>query len=364
GERGFTVFAERDDEPDRESEVFYNDDMVANRDLSKVAAEVFIEENDIEEARIADALAASGIRGFRYSELGNVVMNDADPSAVEAVEKGLEENGIDAEVVEKDANVFLSEHRNYFNVIDVDPFGPFTAYLDSAARAANYQSLAGLTATDNAAPAGSYPKVCERRYGSTPLKNSFMHETGLRIYLKEAFRNFARHDKDFDPRLCWHQRHYSRVTGRVTESKQRANSHTEDIGYLSFCPSCRWRRLERNTSCPVCGTETRIAGPLWTGKFADRRFTERMLEKMPEDWEKAREILEMVHNEAEILTPFYDLHELASVLDIQVPQRDRVIEEIDDKGYPVSRTHFSPTGLRTDAPIEDVKKIIEEVARE
>ncbi|MFB6167049.1 MAG: tRNA (guanine(10)-N(2))-dimethyltransferase [Candidatus Nanohaloarchaea archaeon] len=357
-ERGFSLFAAREEEPDKESEVFYNRDMVANRDLSVTAAKVFLDETEIDEPRIADALAASGIRGFRYTELGNVIINDTNPEAVESIRRGLGENGIEAEVTEKDANVLLSEHGNYFNIIDVDPFGPFTNYLDSAARAANYQSLAGLTATDNAAPAGSYPKVCERRYGSTPLKNSFMHETGLRIYIKEAFRNFARFDKDFDPKLCWHEQHYSRVTGRVTESKRRANKNTENIGHLSFCPECRWRALERKAECPGCGSETRIAGPLWTGKIADRRFTGKMLDEMPENWSRAREILELVHSEAEILTPFYDLHELCSLLEIQVPKRDRVIDAIDEKGYPVSRTHFSPTGFRTDAPIEDIKDIV------
>lgn len=357
-ERGLSVFAEKDDEPDKESEVFYNREMISNRDLSVTAAEVFIEEAGIDEPRIADALGASGIRGFRYADLGEVVINDSNPQAVESIERGLEENDLDAEIVEGDANVFLSEHRNYFNIIDIDPFGSFTAYLDSAARAANYQSLAGLTATDNAAPAGSYPKVCERRYGSTPLKNSFMHETALRIYIKEAFQNFARFDKDFDPKICWHEQHYSRVTGRVTESKRRANRNTENIGYLSFCPECRWRALERVPECDECGSETNTAGPLWTGKIADRRFTGKMLEEIPEEWENSREILELVHQEAEILTPFYDLHELASILDIEVPKRDRVIDAIDEKGYPVSRTHFSPTGFRTDAPISDIKDII------
>jgi tRNA (guanine26-N2/guanine27-N2)-dimethyltransferase len=47
---------------------------------------------------------------------------------------------------------------------------------------------------------------------------------------------------------------------------------------------------------------------------------------------------------------------------IQVPKREEVIEAIREKGYPVSRTHFAPTGFRTDAPIEDIKDMIEELS--
>jgi tRNA (guanine26-N2/guanine27-N2)-dimethyltransferase len=82
-----------------------------------------------------------------------------------------------------------------------------------------------------------------------------MHETGLRIYLKEVFENYARYDKCFDPKFCWHEQHYTRVMGRVTESKKRTNRSLDNIGYLSFCPECRWRKLERKDRCENCGSE-------------------------------------------------------------------------------------------------------------
>ncbi|WEL23711.1 tRNA (guanine(10)-N(2))-dimethyltransferase [Candidatus Nanohalovita haloferacivicina] len=352
-ERGLKIFVPEEEEPGKDSSVFYNKDMKNNRDISWAALKVFREKVEVPEFNIADALAASGIRGFRYSGQGNIHLNDTNPRAIESIEKGLEENDIEAEVSESDANVFLSENRNFFHLIDVDPFGPFTPYLDSTARAANYQSFVGLTATDNAVPAGSYKKTCMRRYGSTPMKNALMHETGLRIYIKEAFQNFARYDKCFDPKICWHERHYTRVMGRVTESKSRANRTLENIGYMSFCPQCRWRKLERVDKCGHCGAEVKVAGPLWTGKISDQRFTSEVLEEMPEDWE-SREIVELLDSEAEILTPFYDLHKMASSTGLMAPKREDVIENLREKGYPVSRTHFTPTGIRTDAPLEDV----------
>lgn len=361
-ERGLEVFAPEEEDPDKDSDVFFNDKMLNNRDLSQIAAKVFKKKAGLnEEFRVADALSASGIRGFRYGDYAtDLHLNDVNPDAAEAIRKGLEENGIEATVHEKDSNVFLSEYGNYFHFIDVDPFGSFTKFLDSTARAANHQSFVGLTATDNAAPAGSYPTVCERRYGSKPIKNDFMHEIGLRIYIKEVFQNFARFDKCFDPKVCFHERHYSRVMGRVTESKKRTNQALENIGHLSYCKNCLWRKYGRFDKCRECGEEVEIAGPLWTGKFVDQRFTSDMLDEMPEDWE-SREFLERLDSEAEIITPYYDIHALASNIGTSSPKREEFIEKLREKGYPVSRTHFNPTGVKTDAPIQDLKDIIEDL---
>ncbi len=354
-ERGTAFYSSK--ETQKDAEVFFNEGMKTNRDLSLLAARVF--KHNIEgEMRICDALAASGIRGMRYSEEGKVWMNDANPSAVKAIRKGLEENNLEAEVEENDTNIFLSGKKNFFHFVDVDPYGSFVNFLDSVARATNHTGFAGFTATDNAAPAGSYKTVCRRRYGSKPLKNSFMHETGLRIYIKEVFENYARYNKAFDPKICWHERHYSRVMGRVTESKQRCNNSLENIGHLSYCDGCGWRKLEDIDNCPRCDIETQKAGPLWTGKLSDRRFTKEMLEDMPYEWEDSQEFLGKIHGEAEIVTPFYDIHELCSKHKLQVPKRKDVIKALEDTGYPVSRTHFSDTGLRTDAPLDDILRIL------
>jgi len=56
-----------------------------------------------------------------------------------------------------------------------------------------------------------------------------------------------------------------------------------------------------------------------------------MLDQMPEEWEESYEMLEQIHAEAEILTPFYDLHELSSNLSIQVPKRDKILDAIHEK---------------------------------
>ncbi len=354
-ERGFQFEAETGETKD--AEVFYNPAMKTNRDISEIAVKKLSQ--ILDDFRVCDLMSASGIRGLRYADYSEeLYLNDANPEAIKTIEEATEKYDVDAEISNEDANIYLSGKRNFFNFIDIDPFGTFLPYIDSAARAANHESAVAVTGTDNAAPSGSYPKVCQRHYGSKPLKNSFMHETGLRIYIKEVFRAFARYDKAFEPVISFHERHYSRTIGRVTESKKRTNRNLENIGYLSYCPECGWRKLERKEECVNCGSETDIAGPLWTGRLSDARFTEDMVDMMPDEWEDSKEIVEKINAEAEINKPYYDTHNLCSIIGVSAPSLDEVLDEIEEKGYPVSRTHFSPTGFRTTMPIHQLHELL------
>jgi N2,N2-dimethylguanosine tRNA methyltransferase len=357
-ERGAILYAEKQDEPNTHAEVFYNPEMRTNRDLSVAAAKVYFDED----VAVLDATAASGVRGFRYSGVAEeLVLNDTSDSSVDAIRRGLDANNLDAEVVQRDARRLLADRQYEFDLVDVDPYGSFLPFLDPAATAVRREGLIGLTATDLAGPAGSYPKVGRRRYGSVPLKNEFMHETGLRIYVKEVYRAFARHNRSFKPLLCFHQGHYSRVMGSVYDSKQGANRNLDNIGYLSFCPECRWRRLERAEECRNCGSSVRNAGPLWTGRISDSRLTSDMAGRIPESWNESKELVDRLEAEADIPTPFYDLHELASAADTQCPPIDDFVGELRETGYPATRSHFSHTGVKTTAPIDQLHDLCREV---
>jgi tRNA (guanine26-N2/guanine27-N2)-dimethyltransferase len=364
-ERGSFFFASKQEEPDSDMGVFFNDHMVENRDLSEAAFRLAAKRQEMEEVHTLDATAASGIRGFRYADFSDqLVLNDW--STRDALEKGAEANNLkkkveNLELTFRDANELMSTDSGRFHLLDVDPYGPFTPFLDSAARASNHNSFVGFTATDVAVAAGSYPKTCRRRYGSRPLKNSFMHETALRIYIHEVFRNYARFDKAFEPKLCFQKRHYCRVMGRVTESKSRCNGNLENTGFLTFCPECRWRKLERKETCENCGNEeVEHAGPLWTGKTSDSRFTEELLDQFPEDWEDSAELLQLLHGEAELSKPFYSIHELASCAGVSSPRRDELLQEIEEIGYPVARSHFDPQGFKTTMPVDQLLELVEE----
>lgn len=359
-ERGVALDVEPEEEPTTDDEVFYNTAMVVNRDVS-VACLAAARDELADEIRVADVLAASGVRGLRYLRevdgVGAVLLNDIDERAVANIERNLELNGSPecVTVTNSDAASFLAEEFRSLDYVDIDPFGSPAPFLDATARAVTHGSAAGITATDLGPLYGSYPEVCRRRYASRPLKCAFGHEVGLRILIKEAVQAHARYDHAFTPRLAWHERHYSRVFGTVHESRKGCNRLLRDVGYLSFCRSCRWRAFDDAPAegCPHCGADIEWAGPLWTGALADGAFADDVADELDgRGYDEARELAGTVAGEAGIATPFYDTHEVAAAADVPAPKRADLVAALREQGYRATPTHFTPQGVRTDAPID------------
>jgi len=56
---------------------------------------------------------------------------------------------------------------------------------------------------------------------------------------------------------------------------------------------------------------------------------------------------------------FYDPHKMCSKLKLpEIPKYEIVMEKLKKRGYKSSRTHFSRTGMKTNAPYEEVIKAI------
>jgi tRNA (guanine26-N2/guanine27-N2)-dimethyltransferase len=370
-EHGVTLDLEPEDEPTTESDVFYNTEMVTNRDIS-VACLAVMQERFDKELDICDALAGSGIRGLRYLDeidgVGQAILNDMNPTAVDNIRTNLDLNNIDTDrvsITNRDANAVMTANHGQLDFVDLDPFGSPAPYLDSAARSLFRDSCIGVTATDLAPLFGSYREVCERRYGSTPLKNKFSHETGPRILLKEVFETLARYDFAFEPLLCHYERHYYRIFGRVRESKQTCNRLRDTVGYLQFCRDCGWRDFaalnDTVQQCPRCDETLFTAGPLWTGIIADEDFAVDVHNWLTEQgYENAADLVEAVRDECRITTPFYDTHELGSVLDTEAPRKQDLIDTLQERGYRATETHFTPKGVRTDAPLDTIAAIVQD----
>lgn len=93
---------------------------------------------------ILDALSATGLRAVRYAlEVPNVIQviaNDIDQTAVVAIKENAKLNGVShlVSAVCNDATMLMHENKNYdrrYDVIDLDPFGSPTHFLDSAVQA-------------------------------------------------------------------------------------------------------------------------------------------------------------------------------------------------------------------------------------
>lgn len=363
-ERGVQLDIEQEDEPDKSSEVFYNTDMVVNRDISTAALEEYAADSDRDELRALDALSATGIRALRYRDaVGDrlrVTANDSKPDAVQRIQDNCALNGMtDIEVTEADAIELMADRRKTYDFIDLDPFGSPVRFLDMAARSLDYQGLLGVTATDLAALCGTYTKTCARRYGSRIRKTAFCHEVGIRVLMKAVFESLARFNKVFRPKLCYGDRHYYRLIGEVRESKKGVNRSLDQIGHLQYCDDCLYRSLEEEITaqdCPDCGTDLHALGPLWIGQLGRQDFIEDVEERLTEQGQdEAAKICGLLADEVTIRTPFYETHELAGASGIPAPKRDALIEALSERGYTATRTHFSTLGIRTTAPIEHIR---------
>jgi tRNA (guanine26-N2/guanine27-N2)-dimethyltransferase len=72
--------------------------------------------------------------------------------------------------------------------------------------------------------------------------------------------------------------------------------------------------------------------------------------------------LELWRNELDVPF-FYENDEIASMLKVSPQRLDTVVEALGSSGK-VSKTHFSPTGIRTDLPLKDLLDIYKDAAGE
>jgi tRNA (guanine26-N2/guanine27-N2)-dimethyltransferase len=114
--------------------------------------------------------------------------------------------------------------------------------------------------------------------------------------------------------------------------------------------------------CPCCKGILRDGGPLWLGKLQDSEYIKRMLDILASTftgtYNNSLKLLERCYDESGGPATFYDVHKICKVLKISAPSLTSVLEELQKAGYFASRTHVKPTGIKTDAPLKEIKNII------
>ena len=362
-ERGTKLNLEEEKEPTKSSEVFYNREMVLNRDISVSCLQV-AQKISGKKMTICEPLSGTGIRGLRYEkevkDIEKIILSDLNPKAVEKIKEHIKiNNSRKIEVFNKDANLILAENYKKFDFIDIDPFGSPVYYLNSAARSLKNNGFIAVTATDLAVLCGAYKQTCLRRYHSTPLKTKYCHEIGIRILIKSIIEEFSKYDMAFQPLLSFYKRHYYRIFGKIKESAKHANRLLREIGFLSHCDYCDFRAIssEKIENCPFCGKKLNYAGPLWIGPITNKNFCSKVKKDLEKrQYEEAKEIISLLEKESEIKIPFYETHVLAKKALKDSPKLEKLITKLRNQGYEAEKTHFSSTGFKTNAPIDFIKK--------
>lgn len=335
----------------RDHTPFYNPSMELNRDISILVNQWFLNtyRNHV---HILDGLAASGIRGIRLAhELTgdfDVTINDWNDQSVALIQQNIEKNSLqNISVFQRDLHCLLSERR--FHSIDIDPFGSPIYFFDAAVRSIYNHGIIACTATDTAALCGVFPQVCYRRYGAWPLHGPSMHEIGLRILLGCLCREAAKYDRGIEPLLCYTTDHYIRLYVQVNNGKNAANA---SMALYSSLPA---------NNVPLSRRDTAQVGPLWLGALEEKTTLQEIrtllstthLNTKHQLWK----LIPLLEEEADAPPFFYTIDDLSSSLKVSPPPMAHLFDRLRSEGYVVTKTHCTPTGFKTNAPLDVITEV-------
>lgn len=337
--------------PPSDAPVFYNPEMLMNRDASILLLSAIMPDSYL------DAMGATGIRGIRAAKecgISFVTINDHNPVAADLIERNARHAGVDIEVTHSDVNALMSRRR--FDAVDLDPFGTPAPFIDAAAKSAKKYLM--VSATDTAPLCGAHLKAGIRRYSARPMNTEYHAEVALRILAGFVARGFIRYDRGVEPIFCYARSHYIRTCFRVSYGTRSAERTLSRLGYIMQCRKCFYRQEVRSFfpavgECPCCGAELSPIGPLWLGQVNDTEVLLSMKEKLPsvalDSAGAVDRLLDLLGEELDT-SSHYDYHKIAQKESRSPGSIVNLIQHLRGAGYRASRVHYSGTGIKTDAP--------------
>lgn len=369
--------------------VFYNPVQEFNRDLSVAVIHTFRQMYQSKNKKlptftILDALTASGFRAVRYAHqipnVTKIIANDMDSSVFSTIQENISINSIPDGLVHiniSDAKTLMHNHaaiQSFIDVIDLDPYGSASPFIDSAVQAISDGGLLCVTCTDMAVLAGIHPGTCYAKYGSIPLHTEYGQEMAIRIVLFAIDQSANRYQRYIEPLLCLRIDFYVRLFVRISKSPIKVK---QSIGKKSIVLSCRQcksfilhslekHHCEFSNSCSICGGSFQLGGPIWSGPIYDSSFVKCILDKLDNSdalilntKPRIQGMLNVLIEELDI--PLYlSISHLSKTLHCTCPPLVLVKSALLNSNYQVSITHCDPLGIKTTAPLSVLWDIMKE----
>ncbi|GAV83232.1 TRM domain-containing protein [Cephalotus follicularis] len=350
-------------------------------------------QRELNQPRVLEALSASGLRALRYAHevegIGQVVALDNDKASVEACRRNIKFNGsVACSKVEShlaDARVYMLTHPKEFDVVDLDPYGSPSVFLDSAVQSVVDGGLLMCTATDMAVLCGGNGEACYTKYGSYPLRGKYCHEMALRILLACIESHANRYKRYIVPVLSVQMDFYVRVFVRIYTSPSAIKNTPLKLSYVYQCTGCDsfhlqslGRTISKNNNvrylpgfgpvvpqeCTECGKKFNMGGPIWSATIHDQEWVTSILAsvKSMKDcypaYNRISAVLTTISEELPDVPLFLSLHNLCATLKCNSPSAVIFRSAVINAGYRISGTHVNPLGLKSDAPMDVIWEIM------
>lgn len=350
--------------PPREP-AFFNPRAKISRDFSIIAYATFLQ-NFKGPKIFLDSLSGIGARSVRVAnelrEIEKVYVNDVNPKALEIAERIAKLNNVTKCIFsENEACRFLSLHSKKDHrgaIVDVDPFGSPSKYLDCAIRATFHGGLLSATATDLTVLHGLFPAACKRKYYGVPVRVEYGDEIALRLILGCINLVAGRLDAKIVPLFVQNNMHYYKTYVKVLVR----TSDEDKMGYILNCKNCGNRHAvkEIRYDCDICKSKAELAGPLWIGKMYDKEFVNDMVtrERQFQVDKSCKKVLEKCMEETDMSPTYFTIDEIAHMKRSAPISLAKTIAKIQKAGYRATPTSLNPAAFKTDAKINEILEII------
>ena len=422
---------------DTRHDVFYNNVQVFNRDLTTAVIDTWRKEYNEERmatkkgirswraleaarrgvpvtelasdaplpgVRILEGLSATGLRAVRFAKeidgVAEVVANDFDAKAVDAIRRNVEYNGlpVDGGVVRANhgdaVDVMMAARKPelQYDCIDLDPYGTASPFIDSAVQAVADGGLLCVTCTDAPVLTGSHGHATFAKYGCHAIRAPYCHEQAVRILVNTINVAAARQKRVIEPLLCLSVDFYVRVFVRVRTSAAEAQWIASKVGSVYQCVNCDAFHVQRmaklneakggkvkitadtgppcDSKCAECGSTHRVGGPMWMDKLHDSDFISKLLKTADgratplATLPRIRAMCGLARDELSDVPFFYNFGNLFNSLRLPATATTPLRSAILNAGYRLSMTHCKPGCFKTDAPIDFIYDVLRTSAKE
>jgi tRNA (guanine26-N2/guanine27-N2)-dimethyltransferase len=264
-----------------------------------------------------------------------------------------------------------------YDVVDVDPYGSPTDFLDAALQAVDDGGLLCVTCTDMAVLCGNHPEVCHAKYGSVSLKGGFCHEMSLRILIASLESHANRYQRYIVPLVSCSIDFYIRVFVQVFTSPMEVKRSMSKLAMVYCCTGCNDYHLQPlgkkssdgskttfppstgppvSLECSNCQYKFKFGGPIWRDPIHNVEFVKGLLKEVKvnkKDFGTADRItglLTLIEEELQDVPLFHVVDDMCATLHCTSPSMLVLRSAILNLGYRVSISHTSASALKTDAP--------------